>query len=280
MRPSRDALNFQHGWARPDDPERARELHGVPSQARTHEGLTLRAGREGVHAYVTALVAAGQVTDRASLVEALEGAGLSVPRQGKDYLTVADPESGERLRMKGRLYEKGWSYDAELDRASRREAGYAVGRDRAPDHERAEAAWREVEARVRDRAQFHERLFARGARDRDAALEPGLGEAQALGPLVVAALALTWLTMARLTALLLWLWMSPSGWRATWSGTASGTEGIAMYQTFRFEGRSYLLVPEGTMAVTCRRGEETRPCLVLPLGEAPPVRPQARTDGS
>ena len=95
-----------------------------------------------------------------------------------------------------------------------------------------------------------------------------------------AALALTWLTMASLTALLLWLWMSPSGWRATWSGTASGTEGIAMYQTFRFEGRSYLLVPEGTMAVTCRRGEEQRPCLVLPMGEEPPVRPQARTDGS
>ncbi|TNC44247.1 hypothetical protein FHG66_20675 [Rubellimicrobium rubrum] len=183
--PLRDALNLQHGWARPDDPERARELHGVPSRARTHEGLTLRAGREGVHAYVTALVAAGQVTDRASLVEALEGAGLSVPRQGKDYLTVADPKSGERLRMKGRLYEKGWSYDAELDRAAAGEAGHAVGRDRAPDHERAEAAWREVESRVRDRAQFHERLFARGARDRDAALERGPEQAQALGPLVV-----------------------------------------------------------------------------------------------
>ena len=84
-----------------------------------------------------------------------------------------------------------------------------------------------------------------------------------------AALALTWLTMAALTALLLWLWTSPNG-----------SEGIGLYQTFRFEGRSYLLVPEGTMAVTCRRGEEERPCLVLPLGEAPPVRPQARTDGS
>lgn len=184
--PLRDALNFQHGWARPDDPARARELHGVPAHAHAQEGLTLRAGREGVHAYVTALVAAGQVTDRASLVEALEGAGLSVPRQGKDYLTVADPESGERLRMKGRIYEKDWSYDAELDRASRREAGHAVGRDRAPDRERAAAAWREVEARVRDRAVFHAERFARGDRHGDEAVDRRLGEVESVRALVVA----------------------------------------------------------------------------------------------
>ncbi len=98
------------------------------------------------------------------------------------------------------------------------------------------------------------------------------------------ALALTWLIMAALTGLLLWLWTSPSGWPATWRGTASGTAGIGMYQSFSFEGRTYLMLPPGTEALTCRQGETTRPCVVLPTGEAPPtppmVRPLARPDGS
>ena len=34
--PLRDALNWSHGWARPDDPDRATELHRTPERA--HEG--------------------------------------------------------------------------------------------------------------------------------------------------------------------------------------------------------------------------------------------------
>ena len=94
------------------------------------------------------------------------------------------------------------------------------------------------------------------------------------------ALALTWLMMAALTGLLLWLWTSPTGW----PGTRSTSEGIGMYQSFSFEGRTYLMLPPGTEALTCRQGETTRPCVVLPMNEgpsAPPmVRPLARPDGS
>ena len=40
------------------------------------------------------------------MVQAIREAGLEVTREGKDYLTVQDPESDERFRMKGRIYEK------------------------------------------------------------------------------------------------------------------------------------------------------------------------------
>lgn len=182
--PLRDALNHTHGWARPDDPARARELHGVPAQAHAHEGLSLREGREGVHAFVVGLVAAGLVRDRAGLVEALEGAGLSVPRQGRAYLTVHDPQGGERIRMKGRLYEEGWSYDAEVDRAAAREAVPADGRDREHGRERAAAAWRELESRVERRARFHAERYGRERGEHHGVAHAGHGEAEATGAVV------------------------------------------------------------------------------------------------
>ena len=151
--PLRDALNWSHGWARPDDPNRATELHRAPERA--HESFRLREGREGVHAYLTALVAAEKVTDRETIVAALKEAGLQVPRQGKDYLTVQDPESGEKFRMKGRIYEKGWTYDRELDRAAATAAVRPDSRDRGIDFGRAEAARDALEETMRRRAAHH-----------------------------------------------------------------------------------------------------------------------------
>ena len=177
--PLRDTLNWEHGWARPNDPERATELQRAPERAL--EGFSLREGREGVHGYLTALVAAEQVTDRTTLVQALEEAGLEVPRQGRDYLTVLDPESGDRFRLKGRIYEKGWTYDRELDRAVAKAAGEPVGRDREHDLGRAAEARRELEARMRSRAAFHAERYPR--HDRDAGREPD--EVEAVRELVV-----------------------------------------------------------------------------------------------
>lgn len=157
--PLRDALNWGHGWARPDDPERARELQGASERLR--EGLRGREGREALHGFLSGLVASEQVTDRGSMVAALEEAGLEVPRQGQDYVTVRDPDSGDRWRLKGRIYEKDWSYDRELERAAAKEAGEPVGRDRGNDGERAAAARIELEERMRRRAEFHAERYPR-----------------------------------------------------------------------------------------------------------------------
>lgn len=136
----RDALNLSHDWARPDDPARARDLGFEQPAAWKRDGFRLNEGREAVHAYVTALIERGTVRDRPSMVQALTEAGLGVTRQGKDYLTVQDAESGDRLRLKGRIYEKDWNYEQELGRTAAREAGGPDGRDRGPDRQRAEEA--------------------------------------------------------------------------------------------------------------------------------------------
>jgi len=136
----RDALNLEHGWARPDDPARAREVAFELSPSWAQHGFHLKEGKEAVHGYVAALIERGAVHDRVSLVDALTEAGLEVTRAGKDYVTVRDPDTDERLRLRGRIYEKDWNDDAELGRAAAREVGEPDGRDRGLDRERAAEA--------------------------------------------------------------------------------------------------------------------------------------------
>ena len=148
----RDALNLGHGWARPDDPARAREVAFELSPPWAQHGFHLKEGKEAVHGYVTALVERGAIHDRASLVDALTEAGLEVTRAGKDYVTVRDPDTDERLRLRGRIYEKDWSDDTELGRAAAREIGEPDSRDRGLDRERAAEAFAACEREREHRA--------------------------------------------------------------------------------------------------------------------------------
>lgn len=157
--PLRDALNLSHGWARPDDPERARVLTQAPERAQ--EGFRLREGREGIHEYLTGLVASQSVTDRASMVQAIRDAGLEVTREGKEYLTVHDPESDERFRMKGRIYEKDWTYDRELDRAIAPARGLADSRSGNDLESRTLEAFERYQAAVDRRASQNSERYHR-----------------------------------------------------------------------------------------------------------------------
>lgn len=168
FQPLQDHLNYKHGWARPDDPERARELQGAVE--RQQDGLRLMADREAVHGYLTGLVASGDVQDRAQMVEAIEAEGLEVTRQGKSYITVADPDSGEKVRLKGRIYEEGWTYEAELER----ENVGSTERDRDAERRLSEEAERELENRVASRHGNHAERYPRPAEDFKKELKPSV----------------------------------------------------------------------------------------------------------
>lgn len=65
----------------------------------------------------------GEVTNRAEVVEALEGAGFEVTRQTNTSVSIADPEGGRPMRLRGTIYERdfalGEGLRAEGERASR-----------------------------------------------------------------------------------------------------------------------------------------------------------------
>ena len=165
----RDLHNHREGWARPDDPARAR-LH-TPEHADLHNARLLRWGKmpnkddraevkEAVHAYLKEKIEQGQVKDRAGVLQALAEAGLEINRAGKDYITVKDPESGEKLRLKGGVYGEHWQYD---ERQFAIDAGRAhPGQDRAgqagnrsPDPATVQQLERELERIIEKRAEFN-----------------------------------------------------------------------------------------------------------------------------
>ena len=70
--------------------------------ARLRAGLRLESSpRDLIRDYLLQRVKHGTVRNRHEVVAALREAGLEVPRQGKDYITALDPDSGDRWRLKG-----------------------------------------------------------------------------------------------------------------------------------------------------------------------------------
>ncbi|WP_423924661.1 relaxase/mobilization nuclease domain-containing protein [Candidatus Palauibacter sp.] len=166
--PLRDAFNHEHGWSRPDDPARARVQQpghrAYVEAARLRTGLALEAEpRDLIRDYLLQRVEHGTVRNRADVVGALREAGLEVPRQGKDYITALDPETGDRWRLKGELYGENFERER-FDRAAAETAGERTPGDRGVDRERARAARRELAARREKRAAYHRARYGGGDR--------------------------------------------------------------------------------------------------------------------
>ena len=70
-------------------------------------------------------------------------------------------------------------------------------------------------------------------------------------------MVLSWATIAMLLIFLAWRWINPE------------PTGLAMYQTFTYAGRTYVMLPEGTEAMICRQGTRAVPCMALPGLEVP-----------
>ena len=109
----RDAWNYENGWARPDDPQRARLLQ--PGHRAFIEAENLRKGVEEsddpkrlITEYLTQRIEAGLISDRVGVIESLKEAGFEINRQGQDYVSIKDKASGQKIRLKGVIYETGF----------------------------------------------------------------------------------------------------------------------------------------------------------------------------
>ena len=179
----RDLLNYEHGWSRPDDPERARPIQ--PGHRAPLEAVRLRAGlevepepRELIREYLVGRIESQAIQDRAGVVAALQEAGLEVTRQGEHYITARDPESGSRWRLKGAIYEADFQRSRFLGEVAA-ETGAGAARDRDGDGQRAAQARRELEAHRERRAAYHRSRY--GGSDRAVARDAAVGMAAAAG---------------------------------------------------------------------------------------------------
>ncbi|MEM1381856.1 MAG: relaxase/mobilization nuclease domain-containing protein [Pseudomonadota bacterium] len=149
----RDVMNQRHGWADPMDVERAREVRD------TIEAPTRAQGRDELHAWIQDQIELGLITDRTSIIDALTDAGFDLPRTGKAYITARDPNTGERWRLKGEIYNEDWQADP-AERETERGARHDQVRTRRLDLVPAQELQDRFEEHCGRRAAYHRERYA------------------------------------------------------------------------------------------------------------------------
>ncbi|MBE1426951.1 hypothetical protein H4684_003635 [Desulfomicrobium macestii] len=158
--PLRDWLNIKHGWARPEDPTRARLLRPgwrayLQADAEIR-GLFLKPDmRDELHDYILGGIQVGEIQDRESMVLALEGRGIEVAHHGRRHLSIKNPDTGRNVRLVGAIYEKHWR---SVDLLASPERG-PERRDGEIDEGASRRAYARFEEACQSRAAFNKKRF-------------------------------------------------------------------------------------------------------------------------
>jgi hypothetical protein len=171
----RSWVNAEYGLADPDDPERSQDV-SLPHYLAKLRAATTRKGeaykediREAITAFVRREVDAGRVKDRDGVVAFPKAQGFDVPRAtGKEYITVLDPDSGERIRLKGGLYNR-----------EKFDPGQEAGKIRygVPDPDRAAQLYEKTVQLAAARARYHRQRYLSKGQDTAQERTPAEGEA-------------------------------------------------------------------------------------------------------
>lgn len=127
-------VNARLGLRDPNAPEHRRTLVTPNSLPKTKQEAA-----EAITAGLEQLAVAGELKTREDVIQALEGAGFTVARVTKNSISLADPEGGRNLRLKGALYEQSFRH-GEGHRAEIEDAGERYRRDSDARVQRARAA--------------------------------------------------------------------------------------------------------------------------------------------
>lgn len=163
----RNLHNIREGWARPDDPAHRRMY--TPEHTSLFKARLLRWGKtikkderdeakEAIHAYVLALVEQQKIHARQDILIALQEAGLEIARAGTQYITVKDPESGHKFRLKGGIYGEQFDY---TDRTAENQDRARETGSRDPDPAELHRLESELERVIEGRAAYNRSRYPR-----------------------------------------------------------------------------------------------------------------------
>lgn len=158
----RSEVNARYGFADPDDPQRARDI-SQPNHLLKIAAESLRNGdkpKDDVRLLVNEIIAEraieGLISNREDVISHIKELGFDVAREGKNYITIMEPESGERWRLKGGLYEREFDAAREIETKAQR-AAREYGK---PDAGAAEHFAQRVERHISSRAQYNQNRYA------------------------------------------------------------------------------------------------------------------------
>ena len=163
----RDYLNTKHNWTRPNDPERKRMF--TPNNADIIEARLTRWGqnqtkqekentKDIINEYLRTQIENGLIQNRSDIITSLREIGLDINRESKNFITVMDSESNQKIRLKGGIYESEW----QLDRSSwsvEREDPSRATKDRAANSGYIEKCERELTKTISRRAKYNKSRY-------------------------------------------------------------------------------------------------------------------------
>lgn len=162
----RDYFNIKENWARPDDPNRARLY--VPEQADLKNARLIRWGKtplkkeereqakETLHSYIIQQIEQEKIKNRTDIIQTLQDVGLQINRQGKDYITVIEPNSKEKLRLKGAMYAE--QFDL-TDRENQSQSGTGTERNRSNTQAELSKLAGELEQVIQKRTEYNRKRY-------------------------------------------------------------------------------------------------------------------------
>ncbi|EBU8701418.1 relaxase/mobilization nuclease [Salmonella enterica subsp. enterica serovar Kokomlemle] len=170
----RSEINARYGLADPDDPNRARDI-SQPDHELKIAAEALRRGEkpaEDIRALLDTILSQravqGLIRSRSDVMEHVAALGFAVTREGKNYITVTDEQSGQRWRMKGGLYEREFDATGAIEAAiPRAERNYSEPDERAADH-----FAQRVERHIKQRAEYHAGRYAKPDQSHIAGIQP------------------------------------------------------------------------------------------------------------
>lgn len=167
----RSEVNARYGLADPDDPHRAREI-AQPDHLLKIAAEAIRRGEKPqddmlvlIDAVLSQRAVQGVIRNRRDVIEQVADLGLKVTREGKNYITISEPDSGQRWRMKGGLY--GLEFDATRtieEAVPRGERDYTKP-DSAGAKRYSERVDQHIAARTRYHAERYQSGSAKGTRE-------------------------------------------------------------------------------------------------------------------
>ncbi|NYO57852.1 relaxase/mobilization nuclease domain-containing protein, partial [Escherichia coli] len=97
-------VNHHYGLHDPNAPENRRTLTLPDNLPETKQALA-----ESVTRGIDALYHAGEIKGRQDVIQALTEAGLEVVRVTRSSISIADPNGGRNIRLKGAFYEQSFT---------------------------------------------------------------------------------------------------------------------------------------------------------------------------
>lgn len=149
----KECVNYQYQFSDPNDPEKTRFLVTPRDLPQSKQEAA-----EALNQFVSSGIQAGFIKDRSGIVNALEAQGFTVARQTSSSISIADPDGGRNIRLKGALYEQNFRV-GEDPQSEFRDVKRDYQEQRSAEYERNS---RSLSERIARKADYHRTRYSRG----------------------------------------------------------------------------------------------------------------------